>query len=101
MASTSKPASVLRAQWSRLFAPDQRTLPAMLTRQAERHANRPLVSAGDTTWSYAEACDAAACFAATLRDAGIKAGDRVAVLCSNRIEFLEILLGCAWLGAVT
>ena len=63
-------------------------------------ATRPLVSAGDTTWSYADARDAAARFAATLRDAGIKAGDRVAVICSNRIEFLEILFGCAWLGAV-
>jgi len=42
----------------------------------------------------------AARFAAALRDAGIKAGDRVAVICSNRIEFLEILFGCAWLGAV-
>jgi crotonobetaine/carnitine-CoA ligase len=83
-----------------LFAPAERTLPAMLTRQAERYANRPLVSAGDTTWSYADACDAAACFAGALRGAGIKAGDRVAVICSNRIEFLEILFGCAWLGAV-
>ena len=62
--------------------------------------NRPLVSAGDTTWSYADACDTAACFAAALRGAGIKAGDRVAIICSNRIEFLEILFGCAWLGAV-
>jgi crotonobetaine/carnitine-CoA ligase len=100
MESTAKPASILRAQWSKLFAPAERTLPAMLTRQAERHASRPLVSAGDTTWSYADARDTAARFAAALRDAGIKAGDRVAVICSNRIEFLEILFGCAWLGAV-
>src|SRR5258708_36925943 len=100
MQSTSKPASVLRAQWSTLFAPGERTLPAMLPRQAERYAKKPLVSAGDTTWSYADACDTAARFAAALRDAGIKSGDRVAVICSNRIEFLEILFGCAWLSAV-
>src|SRR5436190_3075970 len=100
MASTAKPASVLRAQWSNLFAPGERTLPTMLTRQAELYANRSLVSAGDTTWSYADARDTAARFAAALRDAGIKAGDRVAIICSNRIEFLEILFGCAWLGAV-
>ena len=100
MASASKPASLLRAQWSKLFAPAERTLPAMLTRQAERHAKKPLVSVGDTTWSYADACDTAARFAAALRGAGVKAGDRVAVICSNRIEFLEILFGCAWLGAV-
>ena len=63
-------------------------------------AQRPLVSAGDTTWSYADARDAAARFAGTLRVAGIQAGDRVAIICSNRIEFLEVVLGCAWLGAV-
>ena len=32
--------------------------------------------------------------------AGIQHGDRVAIICSNRIEFLEIVLGCAWLGAI-
>ena len=93
-------ASALRAQWSQSFAPADRTLPAMLTRQAERFAHKPLVTAGDTTWTYAAACEAAARFAGTLHSAGIKAEDRVAIICSNRIEFLEILLGCAWLGAV-
>src|SRR6185436_3898581 len=33
--------------------------------------------------------------------AGIRTGDRVALMCSNRPEFLEIYLGCAWMGAVT
>ena len=32
--------------------------------------------------------------------AGVKAGDRVALICSNRLEFLQVVLGCAWLGAV-
>ena len=90
----------MRTNWSNLFAPAERTLPAMLKRQAERYGQRPLVSAGDTTWSYADAHAAAAQFAGTLRGAGVTAGDRVAVMCSNRIEFLQIVLGCAWLGAV-
>src|SRR5262244_1548882 len=93
-------ASQLRAQWSQLFPPAYRTLPAMLRRQAERFAQKPLVMAGETTWTYADAYDAAARRAGTLRSAGIQPGDRVAVICSNRIEFLEIVLGCAWLGAV-
>jgi carnitine-CoA ligase len=93
-------ASHLRAQWSQSFAPADRTLPAMLTRQAERFAQKPLVTAGGTTWTYAETYEAAACCAGTLRSAGIQPGDRVAIICSNRIEFLEIVLGCAWLGAV-
>jgi crotonobetaine/carnitine-CoA ligase len=72
----------------------------MLSRQAEHFATKPLVSAGDTTWTYAQTRDAAARFAGTLRSAGIKPGDRVAVMCSNRIEFLEVVLGCAWTGVV-
>lgn len=93
-------ASQLRAQWSQLFAPVDRTLPAMLTRQAERFAQKPLITAGRTSWSYAETYEAAARCAGILRSAGIQPGDRVAIICSNRIEFLEIVLGCAWLGAV-
>ena len=93
-------ASALRAQWIKSFAPAERTLPAMLARQAERHSQKPLASAGGTTWNYADASEAAVCFAGALRAFGIKAGDRVAVICSNRIEFLEVLLGCAWFGAV-
>jgi crotonobetaine/carnitine-CoA ligase len=93
-------ASELRARWIASFASAERTLPAMLTRQAERHGDRTLVTAGEAAWSFAQTHDAAARFAGTLREAGIKPGDRVAVICSNRIEFLEVVLGCGWLGAV-
>jgi carnitine-CoA ligase len=93
-------ASQLRAQWSQSFAPADRTLPAMLTRQAERFAQKPLLTAGETTWTYADTYEAVARYAGTLRSAGIQPGDRVAIICSNRIEFLEIVLGCAWLGAI-
>src|SRR5262249_14717091 len=72
----------------------------MLTRQADRLGDKPLVGMGDAVWSYAQTRDEAARFAGTLREAGIKPGDRVAVICSNRIEFLEVVLGCGWLGAV-
>ena len=93
-------ARALRAKWSTLFEPAARTLPAMLTRRAERHGDKPLVSAADVIWSFADARDAAARFAGTLQGAGVKPGDRVALICSNRIEFLQVVLGCAWAGAV-
>jgi crotonobetaine/carnitine-CoA ligase len=35
-----------------------------------------------------------------LQAAGIGTGDRVAIICSNRIELLGLLIGCGWLGAV-
>jgi carnitine-CoA ligase len=85
---------------SRLFAPPDRTLPKMLTRRAEQFGDRPLVTAGNETWSYAQARDKAAHFAGTLAAAGVSVGDRVALVCSNRVAFMQVFLGCAWLGAV-
>ncbi len=82
------------------FPPDERTVPAMLRRQALAHGNHPLFAAGDATWSFAEAPHIAARFAGTLAAAGIEPGDRVALMCGNRAEFMEAVLGCAWLGAI-
>jgi carnitine-CoA ligase len=72
----------------------------MLSRRAKEFGDRPLITAGDETWSYAQARDAAARFAGALANAGLSVGDRVALICSNRIAFMQIFLGCAWLGAV-
>jgi crotonobetaine/carnitine-CoA ligase len=44
---------------------------------------------------------AAAGYAGALADAGVKVGDRVAIMCGNRPEMLLTFLGCAWLGAIT
>jgi crotonobetaine/carnitine-CoA ligase len=48
----------------------------------------------------AEALDRAARRAGALAEAGIGRGDRVAVMSENRLEMIELWLGCAWLGAV-
>ena len=72
----------------------------MLARGAERFGEKPLVSADGQTWTFRQTRDEAAGFAATLRSAGIRTGDRVALICSNRLDFLRIFLGCAWIGAV-
>ncbi|WP_137894886.1 ATP-dependent acyl-CoA ligase [Ramlibacter sp. 2FC] len=83
------------------FAPQDRSLPLMLERQARRFGDRLLFAAGEVRWSYAEALRQAQAYGAALRAAGVGAGDRVALLCSNRAEFMQIFLGCAWIGAVT
>src|ERR1700689_687468 len=83
------------------YAPGERMLPAMLQRQARRYGDRRLFTFGDASWSFAGAPGIAARFAGTLATAGIRSGDRVALMCSNRAEFLEVYLGCAWLGAIT
>jgi crotonobetaine/carnitine-CoA ligase len=80
--------------------PGQRTLPAMLARQAELFGERPLLRMPGGSWSHADAAAHVARRAATLLACGIGFGDRVALMCSNRIELLETFLACGWLGAV-
>jgi crotonobetaine/carnitine-CoA ligase len=83
------------------FPPSDRILSTILTRQAAQYRDRTLFVFGETRWSYAETASIAAASAGRLIRAGIRAGDRVALMCSNRPEFLQVYLGCAWMGAVT
>ncbi len=85
---------------AKAFPPRQRTLPALLRRQAARFADRPLFRAGAVLWSFHDACEIAARAAGRLIAAGIQPGDRVAIMCGNRPEFMELFLGCAWAGAI-
>ena len=82
------------------FAPADRTLPRMLQRQAERFGDRLLFVAGAVRWTCSDALRTAAAYGAALQHAGVQTGDRVALLCSNRAEFMQVVLGCAWIGAV-
>jgi crotonobetaine/carnitine-CoA ligase len=82
------------------FPPGERTLPAMLERQARKYGSRRLFTSGDASWRFDETPTIAARFAGTLFAAGVRRGDRVALMCSNRPEFMQIYLGCTWLGAI-
>src|SRR6266700_352720 len=89
--------------WARaveLFPPSDRILSTILTRQAERYRDRVLLVSGETRWTYSQTVAVAAASAKLLVDAGIRPGDRVALMCSNRPEFLQVYLGCAWFGAI-
>src|SRR4051794_16625832 len=77
-----------------------RTLPALLRQQAARWGDRVLFRCGEVAWTYAEAPGIAARAAGRLAEAGIRAGDRVALMAANRAEMLEAVLGCLWLGAI-
>lgn len=76
------------------------TLPAMLMDQAARQGARAWVQAPGGTLEYGEAPAHAARWAALLAAHGVRRGDRVALMAGNRIEFLSVVLGCGWLGAV-
>lgn len=52
------------------------------------------------TVTYAAFNDRAARVARMLHEEGVGPGDRVAVLCRNRIAFFEVLFACAKLGAI-
>jgi carnitine-CoA ligase len=78
----------------------QQTLPALLERQATTFGEKPLLRVGDIERSFIDVRNAAARAAGTLMAAGIGPGDRVALMCENRIELLDLMLGCAWRGAV-
>lgn len=83
-----------------LLPPNERTLPRMLERQAAHYGDRRLISCGKDSWGFRDARDIAAGRGASLHAAGVSEGDRVAILCSNRLELLEIILGCGWIGAI-
>lgn len=83
------------------FPPARRTVPALLTTQAERYGAQPLFSCAGVQWSYDEARANAARHAGLLAAAGIGRGDRVAIVCGNRSELMSLFLGCGWLGAVS
>ncbi len=52
------------------------------------------------TVTYAQFNDRAARVATLMQEDGVAPGDRVAVLCRNRIAFFEVLFACAKLGAI-
>jgi crotonobetaine/carnitine-CoA ligase len=77
----------------------ERTLPALLERGAAAFADRPYLSVGGTSRTFAEMRDAVARTAGSFAAAGVRRGDRVAIMCENRRELLDAWFGCAWLGA--
>ncbi|MDQ3161561.1 MAG: AMP-binding protein, partial [Actinomycetota bacterium] len=83
-----------------VLGPEDRTVATLLQRGANDWGDRPCLRVDGRALTYAETADAAARAAGMLAEAGIGAGDRVAVMTENRWEILALLLGCAWSGAV-
>jgi carnitine-CoA ligase len=81
-------------------APGERTVPRLLLSQAARYADRTLFACAGESWSFSDAAEIAARTAGSLHATGVRPGDRVAILCSNRPELMRVFLGCAWLGAI-
>jgi crotonobetaine/carnitine-CoA ligase len=88
----------MQCDW--MLPPQARTVPAILERQQVLFGARDAVTIPGAHWRHNDMVQVAAGRAAALSEVGIVAGDRVAVMCGNRAEMLEMVLGCAWLGAV-
>ena len=76
------------------------TVPELVEEAAGRFGERPFLRLGGVARDYAETRTAVAGMAGALAARGCRPGDRVAALMSNRIELVDLILGCAWLGAV-
>ena len=80
--------------------PAERTVAALLRERATGLAAAPFLRTGGEAWTFSEAAERAALRAGTLREAGVEPGDRVVAVLPNGPLLVELLLSCAWSGAV-
>ncbi|WP_426004416.1 ATP-dependent acyl-CoA ligase [Paenarthrobacter sp. NyZ202] len=76
------------------------TVPGLLMNRAEKLPNAPLMRCGSVRRDGRQMLEAVALAGGVLLNHGIRPGDRVALMSSNRIELLDLILGCAWVGAI-
>ncbi|MBV8685279.1 MAG: AMP-binding protein [Alphaproteobacteria bacterium] len=77
-------------------------VPDLLAKRAALAPRAPALEEAATgrRLDYAELDRRAALAAGLMRAQGVGEGDRVAILCRNRIAFFELLFGCARIGAI-
>ena len=75
-------------------------LPELIGRASRTRPNRHALVFGGDVRTYAELYERAARLASGLAASGVQAGDRVALLLHNGIEFVETLLACHRLAAI-
>lgn len=79
--------------------PFSRTIFELLEEQAATAPDHPVIIIGQETVSYACLAKRAGRLAAGLRSRGLARGDRVGLLCDNRVEWLEVFFAVTALGA--
>lgn len=94
------PSSFRDAVTGGLPLPDPMTIPALLVDRATRSGGHIALRVGDVELTYRELADRAASMAGSLARRGVRRGNPVAAMSANRIELLDLILGCSWLGAV-
>lgn len=74
------------------------TLSGALEAAAERWGSKPFLRHGDTTTTYAELRDESNRIAAGLLARGLRPGDRIAISCQNRVEWVSLFFAAMKLG---
>jgi crotonobetaine/carnitine-CoA ligase len=83
------------------LAPAEQTLATLLERQAAALDRKQLITtAAGAGLTFRELRDSAATWAGMLASAGIEPGERIAAIAANPIQLVELIAGCAWLGAI-
>jgi len=83
----------------KLYALEQRTLPAVLADKAARHGDAPFLL-GDEQLSYAALQDQVARFAGGLSRLGVRRGDPVLIMLPNSVGMVVSFMAVTWLGAL-
>jgi fatty-acyl-CoA synthase len=68
--------------------------------QARLYPGRPALIDSGVRLTYADVACRVAALAGWLQRGGVGQGDRIAILSENRLEYLELFLAAAWIGAI-
>ncbi|MGB6287658.1 MAG: AMP-binding protein, partial [Xanthobacteraceae bacterium] len=71
-----------------------------LGRAAHYYGERAALASGAARPTFLELHDRVAGIAAALGKHGFRAGDRLALLLPNELDYLELVYACAWLGLI-
>jgi len=84
----------------RQIPPSRRTVNELLTYVARTHLGGVLFEASETSITAVELLNRVRRTASFLKSYDVSLGDRVAVMSDNRLEIVELLLACSWIGGI-
>ena len=76
------------------------TVASLFAAQARIHGGRPAIEDGARGLSYGELDQRTRRLATVLAERGVERGSRIAILSENRLEYLELFIAAARLGAI-
>ena len=75
-------------------------LTQLIHANVQKHQEQPAVCYQGQSLTYAELGDRVARLAGVLKELGVGAGDRIALMAMNSSRYVEVLFGVPWAGGV-